>query len=44
MVGQVMLAQQVTITTNSGKTYHGVIGSIPPHILSAEARQKADGY
>ena len=38
--GQVMLAQQVTITTNSGKTYHGVIGSIPPHILSAEARQK----
>ena len=38
--GQVMLAQQVTITTHSGKTYHGVIGSIPPHILTPEARQK----
>ena len=38
--GQVMLAQQVTITTNSGKTYHGVIGSTPPHILTPEARQK----
>lgn len=38
--GQVMLAQQVTITTHTGQTYHGVIGSIPPHILSPEARQK----
>ena len=38
--GQVLLAQQVTITTSSGKTYHGVIGSTPPHILTPEARQK----
>ncbi|HAX72711.1 MAG TPA: peptidase M28 [Firmicutes bacterium] len=37
---QVMLAQQVTITTSTGKTYHGVIGSTPPHILSPEARNK----
>ncbi|MGL4336562.1 MAG: M42 family metallopeptidase [Turicibacter sp.] len=37
---QVMLAQQVTVTTSTGKTYHGVIGSTPPHILSPEARSK----
>ena len=37
---QVMLAQQVTITTKSGKTYHGVIGSTPPHALTPEQRQK----
>ncbi len=37
---QVMLAQQVTITTSKGDTYHGVIGSMPPHILSAEDRKK----
>ena len=37
---QVMLAQQVTITTKSGKTYHGVIGSTPPHALTPEERQK----
>ncbi|HOA63387.1 MAG TPA: M42 family metallopeptidase [Bacilli bacterium] len=31
---QVMLAQQMTVTTSEGKTYRGVIGSKPPHILS----------
>ncbi len=37
---QVMLAQQVTVTASTGKTYHGVIGSTPPHVLPAEARNK----
>jgi endoglucanase len=37
---QVMLAQQVTITTSKGDEYHGVLGSKPPHILSAEDRKK----
>lgn len=37
--GQVMLAQQVTITTSTGKEIHGVIGSKPPHVLSQEARK-----
>ncbi len=37
---QVMLAQQVTVTTCKGDTYHGVIGSKPPHILTAEERKK----
>ena len=37
---QVMLAQRVTITTRKGKEITGVIGSKPPHILSAEARKK----
>ncbi|KKB43333.1 M42 family metallopeptidase [Bacillus thermotolerans] len=36
---QVMLAQRVTIVTNKGDVT-GVIGSKPPHILSAEARKK----
>lgn len=36
---QVMLAQRVTIVTNKGEVT-GVIGSKPPHILSAEARKK----
>lgn len=36
---QVMLAQKVRITTKSGKTYDGVIGSKPPHVLSAEERK-----
>ena len=35
---QVMLAQQVTVTNGKGIKYHGVIGSKPPHVLSAEAR------
>ena len=33
---QVMLAQQFTVTTASGKTYEGVIGSKPPHLLRPE--------
>lgn len=37
---QVMLAQQVTITTSEGKTYRGVMGSKPPHILPVEERKK----
>ncbi|MBI0576572.1 M42 family metallopeptidase [Neobacillus cucumis] len=37
--GQVMLAQRVTIVTKKGEVT-GVIGSKPPHILSAEARKK----
>jgi putative aminopeptidase FrvX len=37
---QVMLAQQVTITTSKGQRYHGVIGSKPPHILPADERKK----
>lgn len=36
---QVMLAQRVTIVTKEGEIT-GVIGSKPPHILSAEARKK----
>lgn len=36
---QVMLAQRVTIMTKDGDVT-GVIGSKPPHILSAEARKK----
>ena len=38
--GQVMLAQQVQITTGKGKVYHGVIGSKPPHVLTQEVRNK----
>lgn len=37
---QVMLAQRVTIVTRKGKSVTGVIGSKPPHILSAEVRNK----
>ncbi|WP_124059222.1 M42 family metallopeptidase [Vaginisenegalia massiliensis] len=37
---QVVLAQQVTITTREGKEYRGVTGSKPPHILSPEARKQ----
>src|SRR5699024_2921297 len=36
---QVMMAQRVTIMTKKGDVT-GVIGSKPPHILSAEARKK----
>lgn len=36
---QVVLAQQVEITTRDGKVYHGVTGSKPPHVLTAEARK-----
>lgn len=38
--GQVMLAQQVQITTSEGTVIHGVIGSKPPHVLSTEARNQ----
>ncbi|MDR1013156.1 MAG: M42 family metallopeptidase [Lactobacillales bacterium] len=38
--GQVILAQQVKITTRSGKSIHGVVGSKPPHVLTAKARKK----
>ncbi len=37
---QVMLAQQVTITTRKNKEILGVIGSKPPHILGIEERKK----
>ncbi|MDR4935994.1 M42 family metallopeptidase [Rossellomorea marisflavi] len=37
---QVMLAQRVTIVTDSGELT-GVIGSKPPHILPPEARKKS---
>ncbi|MDP4163399.1 MAG: M42 family metallopeptidase [Bacillota bacterium] len=37
--GQVMLAQRVTIITKKGDVI-GIIGSKPPHVLSAEARKK----
>jgi putative aminopeptidase FrvX len=38
--GHVVLSQQFTITTRDGKEVHGVVGSKPPHILSAEERLK----
>ncbi|WP_414839942.1 M42 family metallopeptidase [Carnobacterium sp. TMP28] len=38
---QVMLAQQVQITTSKGNVLHGVIGCKPPHVLTAEIRNKA---
>ncbi|MDR0691116.1 MAG: M42 family metallopeptidase [Streptococcaceae bacterium] len=38
--GQVILAQQVTITTRDGKSIHGVVGSKPPHVLTAKTRKK----
>lgn len=37
---QVVLAQQVEITTREGKVYHGVTGSKPPHVLTQAARKK----
>lgn len=36
---QVMLAQRVTVVTSKGDIT-GIIGSKPPHVLSAEARKK----
>lgn len=35
---QVMLAHEVTITTRDDKTFRGIIGSKPPHILTPEER------
>lgn len=37
---QVMLAQQLDITTGKGDVIRGVIGAKAPHILSAEERKK----
>ena len=37
---QVLLGQQVEIKTSNDEILHGVIGSKPPHVLSAEARKK----
>lgn len=37
----VMLAQQVEITTSEKKSIHGVIGCKPPHVLTKEVREKA---
>jgi len=37
---QVLLSQQMTITTGSGKRIHGIIGSTPPHVLKEEQRKK----
>lgn len=37
---QVMLAQRVAIRTSRGSIVTGVVGSKPPHVLQAEARQK----
>ena len=37
---QVVLAQQMTVTTQAGDTYRAVVGSKPPHILSPEERKK----
>lgn len=38
--GQVMLAQRVEVVTRDGKRIPGVIGSVPPHLLKEERRQK----
>lgn len=38
--GHVVLSQQFNITTREGKTFIGVVGSKPPHILSVEERAK----
>ncbi|HHX80087.1 MAG TPA: M42 family metallopeptidase [Acholeplasmataceae bacterium] len=37
---QVMLAQEFTVTTSTGKKYRAVTGSKPPHLLSPEERNK----
>lgn len=37
---QVVLAQEVAITTRSGEIIEGVTGSKPPHVLTAEVRKK----
>ncbi len=38
--GQVMLAQQLDITTKEGRKIRGVIGAKAPHILTPEERKK----
>ena len=37
---QVLLSQQMVITTDQGKEIHGIIGSTPPHALTPEQRKK----
>lgn len=37
---QVVLAQEVVITTRDGQEIEGVTGSKPPHVLTAEVRKK----
>ena len=37
---QVLLSQQMTITTGAGKRIHGIIGSTPPHVLTVEQRKQ----
>ncbi len=39
---QVLLSQRVEIMTEHDKVV-GVVGSIPPHLLTAEERKKTDG-
>ncbi|EUJ27430.1 putative aminopeptidase [Listeria floridensis FSL S10-1187] len=40
-VPHVMLSQKVTIVTRSGEEITGVIGSKPPHLMTAAERQKS---
>jgi len=37
---RIMLGQSVVIIADSGEKYHGIIGSIPPHLSSASERKK----
>jgi len=37
---QVMLAHEFTVTTVKGDTFHAVIGSKPPHLLSEDERKR----
>jgi len=37
---RIMLGQSVVIISDSGDEYHGIIGSIPPHLSSASERKK----
>lgn len=36
----VLLGQKLVLTTQSGTTFTGVVGSVPPHLLDMEARTK----
>lgn len=37
---RILLGQSVVIPTNSGKKFHGIIGSSPPHLTSPSERKK----
>ncbi|AMC93461.1 glutamyl aminopeptidase [Erysipelothrix larvae] len=37
---QTLLAHRIRVTTRHGKVYQGAIGSIPPHMLTPEKRNK----